>query len=132
MSKILIDTSVWSLVLRRKNPDQAIYKIFSEIVIAKRVAIIGAVWQETLSGIRHEEQFQKLRRRLSPFPDTIVSSGEFERAAQISNACRRNGIQGSNTDFLICAVAESHGWEIFTTDADFQLYQAYCAFTFHQ
>ena len=29
------------------------------------------------------------------------------------------GVQGSNTDFLICAAAERRGLPIFTTDADF-------------
>jgi predicted nucleic acid-binding protein len=38
------------------------------------------------------------------------------------NLCRAKGIQGSNTDFLICAVAVRHDFTIFTTDGDFRLF----------
>jgi predicted nucleic acid-binding protein len=41
------------------------------------------------------------------------------------NTCRRNGIQGSNTDFLICAVAHRRSYSILTTDNDFQNFQAH-------
>jgi hypothetical protein len=36
------------------------------------------------------------------------------------NMCQRRGIQGSNTDFLICAVAEMYELSIFTIDQDFK------------
>ena len=36
-----------------------------------------------------------------------------------------NGIQGSHTVFLICAVAIKNDWEIFTEDKDFFEYKKY-------
>jgi hypothetical protein len=39
------------------------------------------------------------------------------------NEYRRNGIQGSHTDFLICAVTIKNNWEIFTEDKDFFEYE---------
>jgi hypothetical protein len=38
------------------------------------------------------------------------------------NLCRTRGIAGSAVDFLICAAAQRRGWEIFTTDRDFERY----------
>jgi predicted nucleic acid-binding protein len=45
------------------------------------------------------------------------------RAASFFNRCRRKGIQGSNTDFLICAAAHRHEVPIFTTDLDFPRFE---------
>jgi predicted nuclease of predicted toxin-antitoxin system len=41
------------------------------------------------------------------------------RAAEHFNTCRAQGVQGSNTDFPICAVAERRSLPILTTDTDF-------------
>ena len=38
------------------------------------------------------------------------------------NRCRRRGVQGSNTDFLICAFSLRRKLSIFTTDGDFEHY----------
>ena len=46
----------------------------------------------------------------------------FWSSARICNQCRINGIQGSHTDFLICAVAKRLNVPIFTTDKDFLQY----------
>jgi predicted nucleic acid-binding protein len=48
-----------------------------------------------------------------------IDRSDYERAAHVFNACRRKGIQGSNIDFLICAVAHRHAMPIFTLDRDF-------------
>jgi predicted nucleic acid-binding protein len=46
---------------------------------------------------------------MSIFPDYVIQTSDYEFAAECSNECRRNGIQGSHTDFLICAVAIKFG-----------------------
>nr|AGS54022.1 PilT-like protein [uncultured bacterium contig00204]AGS54417.1 hypothetical protein [uncultured bacterium contig00180] len=46
-------------------------------------------------------------------------------AAEYSNICRKNGIQGSPTDFLLCAIACRYNMEIFTEDKDFLNYKKY-------
>lgn len=45
-----------------------------------------------------------------------------EEAATAFNRCRERGIQGSNTDFLICAAAMRRKLAIYTTDGDFPQY----------
>ena len=118
--KVLVDTSVWSLALRRsrQSEDGSVEELRS-LVQQGRVAIIGPIRQELLCGLRTTEQFQRLRDHLRPFPDETLETADFERAAEHFNACRAEGVQGSNTDFLICAAAERRKFPILTTDGDF-------------
>lgn len=81
--------------------------------------MIGVIRQELLSGVRTDAAVERLRDHLRSFLDEPLETGDFERAAEHFNTCRARGVQGSNTDFLICAVAERRNLPILTTDADF-------------
>lgn len=116
---ILVDTSVWSLALRKKSRSFPEKDILKQLIIEGLVRIIGPIRRELLSGIVEKKQFDKLKTNLSYFPDLILKTSDFERGADFFNLCRKRGIQGSHTDFLICAVAYSHDLQIFTTDKDF-------------
>jgi len=131
---VLVDTSIWSLALRRKTGAQEdfIVKKLQELIQETRVRIIGPIRQEILSGIKDQKQFELLKTRLRAFPDLHLQEEIFERAAEIFNACRKAGIQGSNTDLLICAAAEQNDLVIFTTDQDFRRYQKYSKFILHE
>ncbi len=134
MAEILVDTSVWSLALRhrsRAEPHPVIREL-EELIREIRVCMIGPIRQEVLSGIKDYRQFELLKKRLRAFPDLKLDEEDFERAAEIFNKCRTAGIQGSNTDFLICATAEHHQLAIFTTDQDFVRYQKYCPLLLHE
>lgn len=122
--KVLVDTAVWSLALRRRAPVAAAGDALRRLVEQGRVALIGAIRQEILSGIRDPAVYRRLREVLRAFPDVPLDGAEYERAAECFNACRAAGLQGSNTDFLICAVAQRHRMPILTTDADFTRYAA--------
>ena len=119
--KVLIDTAVWSLVLRRKyRPENGSMSAeLASLADDGRVAMIGSIRQELLSGIKDPAQFESLRRHLRAFADTETTSDDHEEAAAFFNRCRDKGIQGSTTDFLICAVAVRNNFTIFTTDDDF-------------
>lgn len=117
--KVLIDTSVWSLALRRRAPVHAAVDELRRLVVQGRAGIVGPVRQELLCGIRDRAVFERLRDHLRAFPDEPIASMDYERAADCLNICRAKGIQGSNTDFLLCAVAERLRLPIFTTDDDF-------------
>lgn len=130
---ILVDTSIWSLALRRHLPtDGPEISEFVELIKESRVQIIGPIRQELLSGIKNDTHFAKLRDHLRPFPDMELTSKDYEQAAGFYNICRRKGIQGSNTDFLICAIAAQHKMPIFTTDNDFTLFQSHLPITLHR
>jgi len=122
--KVLVDTSVWSLALRRKNVKESreIVRELSQLISDSMVVMAGPVRQEVLSGISREEVFADLKVKLEPFDDLILTTRDYETAAEFHTTCRRNGIQGSHTDFLICAIASNRDLLIFTTDDDFTQY----------
>lgn len=117
--KVLVDTSVWSLALRRRTPAHPAVDELRRLVAHGRAAIVGPIRQELLSGIRDRAVFERLRDHLRAFPDEAITAVDFERAAECFNLCRTKGIQGSNTDFLLCAVAERYRFPILSTDDDF-------------
>ena len=123
--KILVDTCIWSQVLREKTPNLNLTKQLKDFVNDGRVIMIGPIRQELLSGISNPSQFNKLKHNLSSFEDIILKTDHFVKAAEFSNLCRKNGIQGSTTDFLICAVANLEKLSIFTVDSDFINYNKY-------
>ncbi|MCP4152472.1 MAG: PIN domain-containing protein, partial [bacterium] len=84
-----------------------------------------------LSGISSEAQFEKLRDRLSAFEDLEIVIEDYELAAVFYNRCRRNGIQGSHIDFLICAVAHRYAIPVFTVDKDFNNYSSHVDIALH-
>jgi predicted nucleic acid-binding protein len=122
--KVLVDTSVWSLAFRRNRNNQNA-EVPAEVVALTRlirdaeVAIIGAIRQEVLSGISDMKQFSTLKMHLAEFKDIALEAEDYAFAAECFNQCRARGIQGSHTDFLICAVALRRNMPIFTTDRDF-------------
>ena len=124
---VLIDTSVWSLALRRKNESLSTNERFlvaelSELIREGRARMIGLVRQELLSGIKATEQYEKLRLHLRSFPDEVVDTSDYEEAAKAGNRCRAKGVVVSIVDILLCAVANKRLWTIFTTDPDFSNY----------
>lgn len=131
--RVLVDTSVWSLALRRGDGPQGPEAADLRRLIGAHVAeIIGPVRQEILSGVRDQTQFARLEAHLAAFPDIPLLAGDHVIAAKFFNLCRSRGIQGSNTDFLICAVAVRHDMAIFTTDGDFAQFAKYLPIVLHK
>ena len=122
---VLVDTCVWSQVLRRNFSPPELNNQLTELVKDSRVAIIGPIRQEILSGISNAAQFNQLRDRMAAFEDIPLKSEYFIKAAEFCNLCRKNGVQGSTIDFLICSVAYHLSMLIFTIDNDFKLYKNY-------
>lgn len=131
MSRVLVDTSIWSLALRRSRPgscsaaERVIVLHWAELVRDNRAILIGAVRQEILTGIRDAAQFERLRDNPRGFDEVESPPDDYEQAAQFSNTCRAAGVMGSPTDFLICSVAVGRGVPVYATDPDFTRYAAH-------
>lgn len=126
MRFVLVDTSVWSLVLRKKELSKQEADLKDNLVSLIRegyVVMIGVIRQEILSGISRHEQFLALKQNLECFSDFDVVTKDYEIAADYFNQCRSHGIQGSHTDFLICSVAHNNNFSILTLDKDFLNYK---------
>ena len=124
--RVLVDTCVWSLSLRRKEVvEEPCVRELRKLIEEYRVQMIGPIRQEILSGIRDQTQFHRLQEHLRAFPNLPLVAADYERAAEFFNTCRRQGVQGSNTDFLICAIAARRQMPIFTVDDDFKRFEAH-------
>jgi len=124
---VLVDTSVWSLALRRREqelnpPERVLVQALADLVTEGRARLIGLIRQELLSGIRTTAQFEKLRNTLSAFRDEPVNTADHETAAKLYNDCRTKGVASSVVDMLICVVAHRWDMAVFTTDPDFVSY----------
>jgi predicted nucleic acid-binding protein len=128
---VLVDTSIWSLALRRKKadlsrPQHEQVQSLEQIIVEGRAKLLGLVRQEVLSGIKSAADFLRLRGHLRAFPDVALETQDYENAATIGNECRSHGIAVTPIDMLLCSVALHRGWAIYTSDHDFERY-AKCA-----
>jgi predicted nucleic acid-binding protein len=131
--KVIVDTSIWSLALRRSQAVENKYvKELEELIKEVRVQLIGPVRQELLNGIRSEKQFGILKKHLRAFKDLDIETEDYELASEYFNKARKNGIQGSNTDFLLCAISTRLRMSIFTTDEDFINFQSVLPIELHR
>lgn len=122
--KVLVDTCIWSHALRAKKTEfEALVKQLEALITDQNVAMIGAIRQEVLSGYSDQKKFETLKTKLSYFENTPVLDEDYITAAKFYNECRKNGVQGSHIDLLICAVAVRLDIPIFTSDKDFGFYQ---------
>ncbi|MBN2808272.1 MAG: PIN domain-containing protein [Deltaproteobacteria bacterium] len=122
--KVLVDTPIWSYAFRSKrNGFEQYVSEFETLIADQRVLIIGPIRQEILSGYSESSKFERLNEKLKYFANSPIVDEDYIQAAKFSNICRRNGVQGSHTDFLICSVAYRLRAQIFTTDKDFTHYQ---------
>jgi predicted nucleic acid-binding protein len=121
---VIVDTSVWSAALRRRAdttaPPEAIE--LTHLIREGRAVLLGPVRQELLEGIRSSQDYRRLRDRLRAFPEFRLRARDYEEAAVCFNRCRAKGIQGSNIDFLLCAVGLERSLPIYSTDVDFVRY----------
>lgn len=131
--KIIVDTSVWSQALRRNDlKENKFVRELEELIREVRAQLIGPVRQELLNGIKSKKQFNLLKEHLRVFEDLEIETRDYELASEYFNTARKNGIQGSNTDFLICAISFRHKMPIFTTDKDFLHFQSILPLKLHK
>jgi predicted nucleic acid-binding protein len=83
------------------------------------IVLVGPVLQELLTGLRRQQDFERLLLTLSDLPLLRPSRQTYVEAAKISNACRRRGVQTNAVDCLIAASCVQHDYPLLTADRDF-------------
>ena len=117
-----VDTSVWSLALRRDKPRDG-----REIKLLQRalgegitVYTTGLVLQELLQGFLGAKASTQIIERFAALPFVIPDRLDHIQAAEIRNHCRRKGIQTGTIDALLAQLCLRHELELLTTDNDFK------------
>jgi len=119
--KLLVDTSIWSLALRRKsnvlNKEALILKTVIEQ--GEDIYLLGIILQEILQGIKNPKDFLQITEYLEAFPLVELTREDYVKAAELKNILIEKGKQISTIDALIAHTAISRDLYLFTADDDF-------------
>jgi predicted nucleic acid-binding protein len=120
--KILVDTSIWSLALRRQsvvvNPEAIVVKTLIEQ--EEDIYLLGIILQEVLQGIKNPKDSHVLKDYFEAFPLIELTRENYIKAAELKNRLMKKGKRISTIDALIASAAISYGCYLFTTDKDFE------------
>ena len=119
---LFVDTSVWSLALRRDNPqgDKEVKLLHRALSAGISVFTTGLVLQELLQGFLGAKASSQIIDRFAALPFIIPDRVDYIQAAEIRNRCRRKGIQTGTIDALLAQLCLRHELELLTTDHDFK------------
>jgi len=119
---VFVDTSVWSLALRRNSSAgvQEVEFLRRVIESGEPIFTTGLVLQELLQGFAGPKARDQIVARFSSLPFIVPDRDDHIRAAELRNACRRNGIQVGTIDALLARLCIRHDLTMLTTDKDFK------------
>ncbi|MBU6502001.1 MAG: PIN domain-containing protein [Burkholderiales bacterium] len=119
---LLVDTSVWSLALRRdvSQPAPEVAALRNALQGADQVFITGLVLQELLQGFTGPKARDQLVERLAALAFLQPDRDDHIEAAGVRNICRRHGVQIGTIDALLIQLSRRHDLVLLSTDKDFQ------------
>ena len=117
----LVDTSVWSLALRRgeRRAESEVARLREALLARESIYTTGLILQELLQGFRGPRQREPILRRFSALPTIAPDREDHVEAAEVRNRCRRNGVQLGTIDALLAQLAIRHDLVLLSTDRDF-------------
>ncbi len=119
---LVVDTSVWSLVLRRSRVEEGspyVRAFRAHIEADDGVFLTGNILQELLDGLRDRKEFDRLVKLLDPFPLIAIERETHVAAAELRQRCRARGVQVGPIDCLIAAACIQENYPLLTADRDF-------------
>ena len=124
----LVDTSVWSLALRRDaSPDAPEVQALVEALAGSDVVVTtGLVLQELLQGFTGPKAATAIVERFSALALIQPDRDDHIAAAELRNKCRRSSVQLGTVDALIALLCVRHGLTLLTTDQDFTHAAKHC------
>lgn len=122
---VLVDTSVWSLALRRDGPKiSAPVKLLMKLIDDdSEIYVTGFILQELLQGFVGAKAQDAIVSRFSALPMLVPETADYISAAALRNKCRRKGVQIGTIDALIAQLALRYKLSLLTTDKDFKQMQ---------
>jgi predicted nucleic acid-binding protein len=117
-----VDTSVWSLALRRDAPQASpqVTALRAALASGESVLTTGLVLQELLQGFAGPKARAQILGRFSALPLLIPDRDDHVQAAALRNMCRRAGIQLGTIDALLAQLCIRHDLTLLSTDRDFE------------
>ena len=127
---LLVDTSVWSLALRRdvEIATQEVVTLREAIEGSDAVVTTGLVLQELLQGFNGPSDRQAIIDRFGAFPLIQPDRQDHVAAAEVRNVCRRSGVQIGTIDALLIQLCGRHDLTLLSTDKDFSNAAAFVPF----
>jgi predicted nucleic acid-binding protein len=124
---MFVDTSVWSLALRRDAPSDVpeARALVEALGGGDTVVTTGLVLQELLQGFAGPKSRREIIDRFSALPLVVPDRFDHIEAAELRNTCRRKGLQIGTIDALLARLCLRHGLLMLTTDQDFRLASAH-------
>ncbi len=119
---LLVDTSVWSLALRREGKVDLpeLTGLQNAIKGDDMIVTIGLILQELLQGFHGPKARDQIIKRFAALPLLTPDRQDHIAAAELRNACRRAGVQLGTIDALIAQLCSRYELTLLTTDRDFQ------------
>lgn len=120
---LFVDTSVWSLALRRDalTSGPAVKRLREALATGEGVFTTGLVLQELLQGFHGPAAKDAIVERFAALPLLVPDRLDHVEAAALRNTCRRKGIQVGTIDALLAQLCRRHELVMLTTDHDFEL-----------
>lgn len=118
---LFVDTSVWSLALRRDAPADApeVGALTAALRGGESLVTTGLVLQELLQGFAGPRARKQIIERFAALPLIMPDRRDHIEAAELRNACRRKGLQLGTIDALFTQLCVRHDLLMLTTDRDF-------------
>jgi predicted nucleic acid-binding protein len=119
---LFVDTSVWSLALRRDAPADVaqVARLREALLSQEPVYTTGIVLQELLQGFRGPKARQSILERFAELPMVAPDRDDHVRAADVRNECRRRGVQLGTIDALLVQLCLRHELVMLATDDGFR------------
>jgi len=126
---LLVDTSVWSLALRRDAPASApeVHMLKDALLGADIVVTTGLVLQELLQGFSGPTSRALIIEHFAALPLIQPDREDHVAAAELRNTCRRAGVQVGTIDALLAQLCIRHDLTLLSTDNDLALAVPHCA-----
>ncbi len=118
---LFVDTSVWSLALRRDTPagGAEVARLTEALEGGAQVFTTGLVLQELLQGFSGPRNHQAVIERFGALPFLVPDRRDHVEAADLRNQCRKQGFQVATIDALLAQLCIRHDLVMLTTDKDF-------------
>jgi predicted nucleic acid-binding protein len=125
---LLVDTSVWSLALRRdaSTSQPEVHQLKDALMGADVVVTTGLVLQELLQGFSGPKSRAQIIERFASLPLLQPDREDYVAAAEVRNTCRRARIQIGTIDALLAQLCIRHNLTLLSTDNDFKLAAPHC------